>query len=290
MSVRVLIVDDHAVVRAGLALLLNAQEDFEPVGEAGTAQGCGSRPGRRKPDVIPLDVVFARSERPGGHAAASAGAAEGQDRDAVAMTILGTSARHSKRRERLDPSGARPPTFVLVAAIREVAQGGRYVNPSSAPGSFRPTPTSGAAPTRIRSPTASARCCACLRSVTRIRRSPSSCTSRFARPRRTARTSAQKLRLPVAPVRLLRAERRPPRGSRTTTGRSKAGPLGATEEPSYASRGALEKVLLSRLWRNLNAVSGFRRAPPIARIANPIPASRSAMPTTIPNSEICSAM
>ena len=38
MSVRVLIVDDHAVVRAGLAMLVNAEDDLEAVGEAGSAR------------------------------------------------------------------------------------------------------------------------------------------------------------------------------------------------------------------------------------------------------------
>ena len=35
---RVLIVDDHALVRAGIALLLGHQDDMEPVGQAGTAR------------------------------------------------------------------------------------------------------------------------------------------------------------------------------------------------------------------------------------------------------------
>ena len=38
MSIRVLIVDDHAVVRAGIRLLLDAEEDLEVVGEAGSAR------------------------------------------------------------------------------------------------------------------------------------------------------------------------------------------------------------------------------------------------------------
>ena len=38
VSIRVLIVDDHAVVRAGLRLLLDAEDDLEPVGEAGNAR------------------------------------------------------------------------------------------------------------------------------------------------------------------------------------------------------------------------------------------------------------
>ena len=35
---RVLIVDDHAVVRSGLRLVLDAEEGIEAVGEAGTAR------------------------------------------------------------------------------------------------------------------------------------------------------------------------------------------------------------------------------------------------------------
>ena len=40
----------------------------------------------------------------------------------------------------------------------------------------------------------------------------------------------------------------------------------------------------------VSAVSGLRSAPPIARIAKPMPESSSATPTTIPKSASCSAM
>ena len=43
MSTRVLIVDDHAVVRSGLKLVLEAEDDIEPVGEAGTRPRGGLR-------------------------------------------------------------------------------------------------------------------------------------------------------------------------------------------------------------------------------------------------------
>jgi hypothetical protein len=45
-----------------------------------------------------------------------------------------------------------------------------------------------------------------------------------------------------------------------------------------------------RFRRKASAVSGLRSAPPIASTANPIPASSRAIPTTIPNSAIRSAM
>ena len=58
MSIRVLIVDDHAVVRSGLRLVLEREDDLEVVGEAGNADE-GVRVARlEKPDVVLLDVVM----------------------------------------------------------------------------------------------------------------------------------------------------------------------------------------------------------------------------------------
>src|SRR5262249_61948244 len=58
MSIRVLIVDDHAVVRSGLRLLLDAEEDIEPVAEAASAREAVFESRSTKPDVILLDVVM----------------------------------------------------------------------------------------------------------------------------------------------------------------------------------------------------------------------------------------
>ena len=58
LSTRVLIVDDHAVVRSGLRLVLEAEDDLEPVGEAGTAREAVFEARSTKPDVILLDVVM----------------------------------------------------------------------------------------------------------------------------------------------------------------------------------------------------------------------------------------
>ena len=55
---RVLIVDDHAVVRSGLRLVLEADEAIEPVGEAGSARDAIFEARALKPDVILLDVVM----------------------------------------------------------------------------------------------------------------------------------------------------------------------------------------------------------------------------------------
>ena len=56
--IRVLIVDDHAVVRSGLKLVLDADEGIEPVGEAGTARDAIFEARSLKPDVMLLDVVM----------------------------------------------------------------------------------------------------------------------------------------------------------------------------------------------------------------------------------------
>jgi two-component system, NarL family, response regulator NreC len=54
--ISVLIVDDHAVVRAGLRLLLEREDDLEVVGEAGDAREAIFLTRRHKPGVILLDV------------------------------------------------------------------------------------------------------------------------------------------------------------------------------------------------------------------------------------------
>jgi DNA-binding NarL/FixJ family response regulator len=56
--IKVVLVDDHAVVRSGLRLLLNAQDDVEVIGEAGNAKDAVFRARALKPDVILLDVVM----------------------------------------------------------------------------------------------------------------------------------------------------------------------------------------------------------------------------------------
>jgi DNA-binding NarL/FixJ family response regulator len=61
---RVLIVDDHMLVREGLRRILQAQDDMEVVGEAGDSAAAVAAAARERPDVVLLDV-----EIPGGEAA-----------------------------------------------------------------------------------------------------------------------------------------------------------------------------------------------------------------------------
>ncbi len=56
MTIRVLIADDHAVVRDGLALVLTHLDGFEVVGEAATGHDAVKEAVLLKPDVILMDV------------------------------------------------------------------------------------------------------------------------------------------------------------------------------------------------------------------------------------------
>lgn len=53
---KVLIVDDHAVFRAGLRALLNLQPDLEVVGEAAEGQEALEKAQKLQPDVILMDI------------------------------------------------------------------------------------------------------------------------------------------------------------------------------------------------------------------------------------------
>ncbi len=54
--VRVLLVDDHAVMRAGFRMILEAQSDIVVVGEAGTGAEAVAAASSLHPDVICMDV------------------------------------------------------------------------------------------------------------------------------------------------------------------------------------------------------------------------------------------
>ena len=55
-TIRVFLLDDHEVVRRGVAALLSAEDDIEIVGEAGTAEHALARIPAARPDVAVLDV------------------------------------------------------------------------------------------------------------------------------------------------------------------------------------------------------------------------------------------
>jgi DNA-binding NarL/FixJ family response regulator len=58
MSITVLLVDDHTIVREGLRCLLEAQKDIHVVGEAGSGGEAVLCAGRLSPDIAIMDIAM----------------------------------------------------------------------------------------------------------------------------------------------------------------------------------------------------------------------------------------
>jgi two-component system response regulator NreC len=129
MTIRVLIVDDHAVVRSGLRHVLESEVGIEVVGEAGDARHATFEARAKQPDVILMDVVM-----PG---ASGIQAIPAVLTAAPAAHVLMLSMQDDPRYVR-EAFAAGAAGYILkeavdtdvVAAVREIAAGGRYVHPT----------------------------------------------------------------------------------------------------------------------------------------------------------------
>ena len=126
--VRVLIVDDHAVVRTGIRLLLVREPDIEPVGEAGSGREAIFESRSLKPDVILMDVVM-----PDGNGLEIIPTLL-RERPETKVLVLSMQDDPRYVREAFDAGATgyvlkEAADVEVVAAVREVARGGRYVNP-----------------------------------------------------------------------------------------------------------------------------------------------------------------
>jgi DNA-binding NarL/FixJ family response regulator len=126
--IRILLADDHAVVRQGFKLILNSQPDMEIVGEAGDGREAVELTEKLKPDVVVMDVAM-----PGlnGIEATRRVADSVPHARVIALSMHKDSVyvrevlRAGARGYLLKESGAGD----LVSAVRAVARGEGYLSP-----------------------------------------------------------------------------------------------------------------------------------------------------------------
>ena len=127
--IRVLIVDDHAVVRSGLRRLLEAEDDIEPVAEAPNADRAVFEALESRPDVVLMDLVMPEK---GGIEGMPAVLQAVPDTKVLVLSMQ-DDPRYVRAAFEAGASGyvvKEAADTEVVAAIRAVASGERYVHPA----------------------------------------------------------------------------------------------------------------------------------------------------------------
>jgi two-component system response regulator NreC len=130
-KIRVLLADDHAVLRAGLRLLLDAQADMEVVGEASTGEQAVTQAKKLNPDVVLLDITMS------GPDGLDAVRKIKEDNPEIKVLALTMHDDESYLRQVLKGGGSgyvlkRAADTELLSAIRAVHEGGMYLHPAHA--------------------------------------------------------------------------------------------------------------------------------------------------------------
>lgn len=128
-TIRVLLVDDHAIARNGVRLMLGTADDITVAGEAGNAQDALQLLQAQEFDVALLDITM-----PGKNGLDLLKVLRA-DRPKMAVLILSTYSEdiYAVRALKLGAAGyltKDAPTGVLVAAVRKAAAGGKHVSPA----------------------------------------------------------------------------------------------------------------------------------------------------------------
>jgi DNA-binding NarL/FixJ family response regulator len=128
VTVRVLLVDDEAMVRAGLRLVLESEPDIEVVGEASDGVGALAAAGQLKPDLVLIDIHMPRLD---GLAATRELLAADPDLKVVILTTFNDDS-YVREALRLGASGfllkVAPPER-LAEAVRVAAGGDALLDP-----------------------------------------------------------------------------------------------------------------------------------------------------------------
>jgi len=130
-KIRVMIADDHAILRSGLRLLLNAQPDMEVVSEAADGEQAVQAANETKPDVALMDLTMPRT---GGQRALEEIVRDCPETRVLVLTmhddpaylrsVLSAGASGYVLKRSVDAE--------LLTAIRAVHRGGTFVDPSLA--------------------------------------------------------------------------------------------------------------------------------------------------------------
>ena len=129
MTIRVVLVDDHAILRAGLRRVLDAEPDLEVVGEAESADRAVFETISAKPDVVVMDVVMPGKSGIEGMPAVLQAAPETK----VLVLSMQDDPRYVREAFAAGASGymlKEAADTEVVGAIRAVAAGERYVHPT----------------------------------------------------------------------------------------------------------------------------------------------------------------
>jgi len=127
-KIKVLVADDHAIVRIGLKSVLDYETDIEVVGEAKNGIEAVQEAERAQPDVIIMDLVMPRKD---GVSATREIHARFPDTKILILTTFGTSDGIAHALEE-GASGAMMKTAddeKIVSAIRRIARGETYISP-----------------------------------------------------------------------------------------------------------------------------------------------------------------
>jgi two-component system response regulator NreC len=131
MTIRLMLVDDHEVVRSGLRMLLASESDLDIIGEAGTAEEAIASILDLKPDVVLMDIGLPDKS---GIEATKEIKAKLPDVAVVALTIHEDAEYFFKMLD-AGASGYVPKRAApeeLVSAIQSAANGEVYLYPSMA--------------------------------------------------------------------------------------------------------------------------------------------------------------
>lgn len=127
-KIRILIADDHTIVRAGLAALLGTEADFAVVGQAKNGEEAVQEAVRLQPDVVIMDLMMPKKD---GVAATAEIQAKAPTAKVVLLTTFGTSdgIAHALRNGAKGAILKNTDNAQLTAAIRTIAQGGTHIAP-----------------------------------------------------------------------------------------------------------------------------------------------------------------